>query len=513
MSLKQLDKFETYKKIYHFVGSGAKTRAELQDYLLEEMQDNTKVTVYKHVEKAFSGELPILKVVDDRVSIDEVKLRGIAEELFKLCGTDAWKIFSGPAPAPKGKNAEVDIAKVTSVESPVVRDLKKRVGELEAELAQAKATYEEVIRTKDEELKKAVDAWQKKLEQLKVKRAKKACEDIAAEMERKVIVTESIRSVEPEHLARDFFLDDSHWQIDVPYQISRFGGERDSLYAVIDETTEKLEVKSYVSDVFARLMKCPLFKRRMEDESHLAVVDEGTISEERAQYLKRREITGEEIYKNRLISINNMLTNPNLSNQMKLAYYAAMTEYHGKEMSDLLNYAGDLCVDVVEVIKLLENPMEHYNYHNVRGFLRQAAKPSQARIKRETVRELISGEWYVEAEYNGKMCRFQMLPVDELIAFKEALKSAKYDDAIIELQSLIATKRIAQFEGKNPDNKIVVKNESEKSKDKKYEEALGGAMERMRHVEKESGVDVHVHIEEGDFNDGFKEAKSDGREK
>lgn len=207
-----------------------------------------------------------------------------------------------------------------------------------------------------------------------------------------------------------------------------------------------------------------------------------------------------------------MLTNPNLSNQMKLAYYAAMTEYHGKEMSDLLNYAGDLCVDVVEVIKLLENPMEHYNYHNVRGFLRQAAKPSQARIKRETVRELISGEWYVEAEYNGKMCRFQMLPVDELIAFREALKSAKYDEAIIELQGLIATKRIAQFEGKNPDNKIVVRNASDKSKDKKYEEALGGAMDRMRHVEKESGVDVHVHIEEGDFNDGFKEAKSDERE-
>ena len=88
-------------------------------------------------------------------------------------------------------------------------------------------------------------------------------------------------------------------------------------------------MKPYVSSVFRCLMSCPIFKKRVEDESHMIVEEEGTISEEKARYLKRRKITGEEIYKNRLISINRMLDNPNLSNQMKLAYYAAMTETSG----------------------------------------------------------------------------------------------------------------------------------------------------------------------------------------
>lgn len=50
-------------------------------------------------------------------------------------------VGSGAKTSTEGKNAEVNIVKVTSVESPVVRDLKKRVAELETELAQSKAVH------------------------------------------------------------------------------------------------------------------------------------------------------------------------------------------------------------------------------------------------------------------------------------------------------------------------------------------------------------------------------------
>lgn len=79
------------------------------------------------------------------------------------------------------------------------------------------------------ENQRIADEWQRKFEQLKNKRAKKVCANIATEMDKKVIVTSTIHSVAPEHLPRDFFLDDSHWQIDVPYQVSKYGGEKDSL--------------------------------------------------------------------------------------------------------------------------------------------------------------------------------------------------------------------------------------------------------------------------------------------
>ena len=159
-----------------------------------------------------------------------------------------------------------------------------------------------------------------------------------------------------------------------------------------------------------------------------------------------RKITGAEIYENRLRTINEILTNPALSNQQKLAFYAGWSEYKGSEFAENLALAGEKGLDAGYVIRLLENPLEHDNYHNVRAFLLQALKSSEARIKREAVKELICGEWYVEAEYGGKMCKFQMMPVDELVAFKEALERLQLDEAIKRAENLVGIERVAVFE-------------------------------------------------------------------
>ena len=60
------------------------------------------------------------------------------------------------------------------------------------------------------------------------------------------------------------------------------------MYEVIDGEDKKLEVESYVSNVFTKLMKLPILKRRIEDESKLKQVEEGTVSEEKRRYLKRK---------------------------------------------------------------------------------------------------------------------------------------------------------------------------------------------------------------------------------
>ena len=57
----------------------------------------------------------------------------------------------------------------------------------------------------------------------------------------------------------------------------------------------------------------------------------------------------------------------------------------------------------------------------MRGFLRQACKASEAKMKRAAAMELIAGEWYVMAMYNGKPCKFQMVPVDEILELRTAL--------------------------------------------------------------------------------------------
>lgn len=152
------------------------------------------------------------------------------------------------------------------------------------------------------------------------------------------------------------------------------------------------------------------------------------------------------------------------------------------------------------VITLLENPGEHDNYHNVRGFLLQALKSSEARIKREAVKELICGEWYVEAEYGGKVCRFQMMPVDELIAFKEALENLQIDEAIRRAHNLIGEERVAVFEDNDAAKMMYV--ERKKTQREINVEKEQTAVERIHKINADSGVDVHIPIEV-EFDDGF----------
>lgn len=112
-------------------------------------------------------------------------------------------------------------------------------------------------------------------------------------------------------------------------------------------------------------MKSDFFKLRYEDEK---AADEKCITK---KLKNRTQITEAEIKENREKSIKELL-DAQISNQAKLALYAGMHEYHGTEMEDLLNFAGDHGLEAKYVIQLLERPGEYNNYENVRGFLRQA---------------------------------------------------------------------------------------------------------------------------------------------
>ena len=184
--------------------------------------------------------------------------------------------------------------------------------------------------------------------------------------------------------------------------------------------------------------------------------------------------------------------------------YAGWHEYHGTEMEDLLNYAGDHVVDANYVISLLEHPKEYNNYENVRGFLRQAVKASEARMKRETARELIAGDWCVIAEYQGKPCKFQMVPVNELVKFRHALEKNAYGEAAIGLERLLAVVRTASFEEDNPDKKMVVKDTRLRQIDDEY---FKEATAMIHEAEKDCEQDVHIAIDEESALDDFAESE------
>lgn len=444
MVSKKLESLKTYKELYEFVAQQPRTREEVYDFAANVLELKSRTSLNAYVNNVFKGVFPFFTICQDKASIDEDSYGEFIEDICEIVGLDPYKLFETPVEY-----------------SQRVIELKFEIQELNEKLTEGKKALAKKLSQYEAERTEELENLQKQLNRLKNNRRKKACVQVLEEMDKKVIVTPSIKSVPRGVLGEDFFLDESHPVLDVPYLVSQYGGEKDSVYKVITGEEKNLEVKPYVSRVFQKLMSIPIFKKRFEDESKLEVEDYGTISEKLEKYYERRKITGAEMYENRMRAINQMLENESMTNQMKLAYYAAMTDRADRDMHDLLEYAGDNCVDAADVIRLLENPIEFNNYHNIRGFMRQAMKPAEARIKRETVRELICGEWYVEAEYNGQKCKFQMLPVTELEAFKEALESRAYESAIAHLDKLIAREREARFENDELKNELIVMDKAE----------------------------------------------------
>lgn len=488
-----------YLELYKFLGQEPRTKDQIATFVVEVMH-KAKSTGSVYSNDVFAGKMPYVVITDDKAGIDIWKYREFVEKTAALIGEDCYKMFTGPAPAPRGKNAESDVGKLTTTESPIVQDLNRKLKEANSKISKAKKEKEALEEKYQKEMDELRAAMKKELEDVCLRLMDRVSENILVAMDSKVLVTPSIRSVPKEILIMDCFLDDPARTLDVPELLSKYGGQKDSMYEVISGDDRKLDIATHIKNSGRALFRTDIFKRRVADESRLRLVDAGTVSEEKLKYLKRRKMTGKEIYENRLRSINDILTNPALSNQQKLAFYAGWSEYKGTDFAECLELAGDLGLEAGYVITLLENPGEHDNYHNVRGFLLQAIKSSEARIKREAVKELICGEWYVEAEYGGKVCRFQMMPVDELIAFKEALENLQIDEALRRAHNLIGEERVAVFEDNDAAKMMYV--ERKKSQREINVEREQTAVERIHQINTDSGVDVHVPIEE-EFDDGF----------
>ena len=498
-----------YYELYTFLWQEPRTKEQIAKYVVDDLK-MAKSTGSVYSNDVFAGNLPLVVVADDKAFVDQMQYREFMEKFStEIGGKDAYKLFCEPPPAPKGKNTESEIGKITTTESPIVQELNKKLGSEKAKVSKLKKELSEIEGKHKKELEELRAALEKELSDICLRLLDKTSESILGEMKCRMFVTQSIHSTPREVLAMDYFLDDPAKTLDVPKLVSKYGGEKDSIYEVIDDEDKKLDVGTHIDRVSRALFQTNIFKKRAEDESRLRLVGTGQSGGKKDKYKKRRKITGAEIYENRLRTINEILTNPALSNQQKLAFYAGWSEYKGSEFAENLALAGEKGLDAGYVIRLLENPLEHDNYHNVRAFLLQALKSSEARIKREAVKELICGEWYVEAEYGGKMCKFQMMPVDELIAFKEALERLQLDEAIKRAENLVGIDRVAVFKDDDAGKKLFVeRRKTEKEKNLEREQA---AVERIHQMEVNSGVDVHVPVDV-EYEDGFENREASNGE-
>ena len=310
-------------------------------------------------------------------------------------------------------------------------------------------------------------------------------------MDRKLFIPATVVGI-GDTFEEDLFFHPSKQILGKEESVILTGGEAASCYE--ENKKEEYAVKKLWKCIVEKLVKSDFFKLRYEDEK---AADEKCITK---KLKNRTQITEAEIKENREKSIKELL-DAQISNQAKLALYAGMHEYHGTEMEDLLNFAGDHGLEAKYVIQLLERPGEYNNYENVRGFLRQACKASEAKMKRAAAMELIAGEWYVMAMYNGKPCKFQMVPVDEILELRTALVEHVPAKVLAQTDKILGVYRKAAFKENDLEKEIVAADEGIQPIDATYYKE---ALNRLHQYELPSEMSQDAGMNE-DIIDDFKE--------
>ena len=465
----KLTTLEKYGYIYHMVGMNPITRKELREKIKKDSPKMSETTLKKYSDAPFYGAYPMFVVKDDKATLDITAFRSFIEELCKYVGTDAAVLFTGPAPAPGGRKGDnPQIAKVPNkAENPQIL----------------------IERKKNTELSKQIADLEKQIEELRLENQKIVADSVLANMSKEVNIS-TVR-VFGKAVEEDIFLHNVSDVLGEVRDVSKVGGIRQSFYVKDSDKAKELTVQNARSKVAEILFRSKFFEKLFRDSCAYEKKVSGKV-----------DITASQMDANRRKSIDLLLSDDKLSNRAKLALYAGWHEYHGTEMEDLLNYAGDHCLDANYVIRLLEKPDVANNYQNVRGFLRQACKASEARMKREAAKELIAGEWFVIAEYNGKPCRFQMFPVEELLYFEKLLRKGLYPKAVLEIDKLLGTYKKSAFVDADPEKELVVRSAGYMDLDAEY---YAEASKMIHQYEEMSGIDANVPIEEDGSSDDFKE--------
>lgn len=455
----KIKSLQKYFEIYRCIGEEKVSLKELQIRSEKVMAKSTSEIKIRDVK---NGMVEMIIQEGDNYTIDYMALRSFVEDLCKMLGTDAYVLFSGPVPEVKGKQK---LECLTEVEQT------KESGQLKKQKAEI------------EKLKSKIKEYEKKMNDDVIK----LCDSIVKSIDSKVLIPETAIGI-GEAFDEDIFYYTPDQIMGKQESVVVTGGVVNSTYNEILDPQKDMTVKNIWGRIASKLVKSRFFEKRYTDEE--VAIKENT--------------PDNRITDNRRKSIENLLS-ANVDNQIKLALYAGMYEYRGTEMEDLLNFAGDKGLEANYVIRLLENPGKFNNYYNVRGFLRQVCKGSEARMKRVAAMELISGEWYVLAKYKGQLCKFQMVPVNELLEFRSALLEHSPEKVLFQLEKMLGEYRKASFVDDDPEKDIEVEDvgfvpiDSEKFK---------AAMRLIHQHELPSGTDPNEGMLD-DMEDGFVPCKED----
>ena len=396
MDKELLGNLRTYSEVYEYVSKGRRTKEELFQHLQE--IGKARSTADEQVKKAFTNQVQLLVTDGESISIDKDKAYSFVSDICECFGLSV--VCSPHTPKPEDE----------------IRSLKEE---------------NEILK---EELKRVTE--------------KPVADAIINHMENSRISLESVELYTSEGEYKPFFLINDREKLNAERVLSVQGGERDSIYRIIHDYKKEFTIENYMAKNVHNVFACNFLKKWVYALTHLEKID-------KTKSKSKKTITYDELQEERVAYINEILDNPNFSNQNKMTMYAALARRDHKEIADLIEMAVRYGLDARYTVQMMEE--SEWNMRRFISFLKSGMSQSEIRMKREVAREFIAGEWNVVAEYNGKRCHFQMVPMEELQLFLKLLKGEYYDKATRVLEKVVNTKRQASFVDNDSAKEIIVK--------------------------------------------------------
>ena len=301
--------FDTYMNLYVYLSGKPHTRDECINHLVE--VGVIYSTARSQVSKAEKGEVSFIVYEEGQLHFKAAEFETL---LISRCKNLGKEVSFSKLSNKKTKPEDL-VPSVVDPHCPDYIDMKN------AQNKKVKALQDQI---KELEVKNAEDS---------LRYGKRACDRIRYSLKDKRLVTGTMEVKPLEQFDRDFFLLSKPGLLDTEDLISRFGGEMQSPYEPVFsevEVEKELTEKNYLEKLLGVLHLNKLLKDRVEEQERLPEVKRK--EEENDSWVKRNAITPVEIEKNRLDSINEILSSNDLPNQAKLVLYAAWCDKSDVEL-------------------------------------------------------------------------------------------------------------------------------------------------------------------------------------
>lgn len=96
-----INSLKQYGSLYEFIGKQPRTKDDICQYATDVLGKKSRTTVLKYANQAFDGNIPLLIVKDELISMDVDKYRAFIETLNSMFGVDVGKVFQETTPSKK----------------------------------------------------------------------------------------------------------------------------------------------------------------------------------------------------------------------------------------------------------------------------------------------------------------------------------------------------------------------------------------------------------------------------